>query len=408
MGITANQKWLLNHRMGKIAGSVLLGDLIENAENNTIDPKTYVDFTEKDTPLFSVLNGGAASGTDTATNTMFINGTYFEYYFGGGNNDTAVPSMSATGLNIAHEDDALSVEYTNGNASTSKHAYVCGTDRFYMEAQISVVDVSEHDRLMVGFRKVMAYGTAVDDYDDMVALDMDNGDLKIESIIGDAATSITDTTSDLADGEYFKVRIEYDHEVGLASAIALANETKDMYLAHIADTAMHTTAADTVNTLQLNSATVGYAYNIGSLITLISEMLTDYDAHEGDSEGGGAGAYHAGAETDEDSLTSAVAPTDLPECITKLNDLKLKLLSHEADASSHAVQTQRAISSPYASSSTITYGIDTQTLTAPPTDAAFTFDDAEVVIPFLYQIHKAGVAADDLTYLVSWEVGELT
>ncbi|MCP3681243.1 MAG: hypothetical protein GY861_01005 [bacterium] len=125
-----------------------------------------------------------------------------------------------------------------------------------------------------------------------------------------------------------------DGGTGLATAIALANAFKATYNSHCGSTAEHA-SADAVNTTAAADAT-----NLATLITLITELLTDYDAHEGDSEGGGALAYHHVAEGGDASLASAVAPANLAECITRVNDLKAKFNTHDADAIPHTAGSQ--------------------------------------------------------------------
>jgi hypothetical protein len=119
---------------------------------------------------------------------------------------------------------------------------------------------------------------------------------------------------------------------GLASALLLADALKATINAHYADAADHTTAIDNVNTLVNPDP-----YDIPSLIALVSEMITSYVAHDDDAELGAAWAYHAAQEAADASLTSVVAPTDLQECITKLNDIKDNFNDHDADGTAHGV-----------------------------------------------------------------------
>ena len=125
--------------------------------------------------------------------------------------------------------------------------------------------------------------------------------------------------------------------VGLAAAIALANDLKTKYNAHCADATEHTTLADAVNVVGADAAT-----NLATLITLITEMLTKYDAHEGDAELGALWVYHAAQEAGDHSLASVAAPTHLNECITRINDFKLKYNAHDADGNAHGDQALHA------------------------------------------------------------------
>jgi hypothetical protein len=122
---------------------------------------------------------------------------------------------------------------------------------------------------------------------------------------------------------------------GLASAIVLANALKATMNTHAANATEHTTAADTVNF----PVTEDDCDDLASMLALTGLLLTAYDVHEDDSELGAAWAYHEGQEGGDASPTSAVTPTDLNEALTRLNDLKAKYNTHDADASSHFAGT---------------------------------------------------------------------
>jgi hypothetical protein len=91
--------------------------------------------------------------------------------------------------------------------------------------------------------------------------------------------------------------------------------------------------ADLTNTIEASAAT-----SDSTLITLATELLASYDAHEGDMELSSSWLYHDAKETADHSLTSAVAPTTVAECVTRLNDLQIKFNAHEADSSGHTAQ----------------------------------------------------------------------
>jgi len=119
---------------------------------------------------------------------------------------------------------------------------------------------------------------------------------------------------------------------GLASAVALANALKVTLNAHYADALDHTTAPDTANTVVSETAN-----DIPTLITLVTELLTSYDTHDADAELVANWVYHKAQEAGDHSLASAVAPTTLQECITRLNDIKAKYNAHDADNTTHGV-----------------------------------------------------------------------
>lgn len=118
---------------------------------------------------------------------------------------------------------------------------------------------------------------------------------------------------------------------GLISVIALANGLKTTINAHFADVLAHTTAPDP------NIIVAPAATNLATLITLVTEMLTRYDAHDNDAELGIGWAYHMAQEGGNHTLASIVAPINFQECITRLNDIRAKYNGHDADNVCHGV-----------------------------------------------------------------------
>ena len=49
--------------------------------------------------------------------------------------------------------------------------------------KFAIADVSDTDDCAFGFRKVEAYQANIDDYDEMAALNVISGDIKIETIL---------------------------------------------------------------------------------------------------------------------------------------------------------------------------------------------------------------------------------
>ena len=118
----------------------------------------------------------------------------------------------------------------------------------------------------------------------------------------------------------------------LAAAIRLANALKTAINAHYVDVLDHTTAPDIVNVIVSPASS-----SLPTLITLVTEMLTSYDAHDADAELVAGWAYHIAQEAGEHSLASIAAPINLPECITRLNDIRTKYNAHDADGVCHGV-----------------------------------------------------------------------
>jgi len=120
-----------------------------------------------------------------------------------------------------------------------------------------------------------------------------------------------------------------ENVAGLSSAITLANEIRGDFIAHAADATRHTTGQ------QATTAIPAACTNLATLKTLAAALLTAYAAHNTDMAKAADWAYHT-AQGKDSALTSAVAPTTLAECITRLNDLKVKYNDHEDETTGHA------------------------------------------------------------------------
>jgi len=123
-----------------------------------------------------------------------------------------------------------------------------------------------------------------------------------------------------------------ENVTALASALALAAGVRTKFNDHCADVLDHTTAPDAVNPVAGDNPAT-----IGQLIDFTTALITSYVAHDDDAELAAAWVYHAAQEAGDHSLASVVAPTDLQECVTRLNDMKTKFNAHDADATAHGV-----------------------------------------------------------------------
>jgi hypothetical protein len=122
----------------------------------------------------------------------------------------------------------------------------------------------------------------------------------------------------------------------LGVGITLANDLRTKILAHAADGAEHYhgggATPDTVNFATMPAAST----DLASLKTLVAYQLTGYAAHHTDALAAGGGSYHNAQFPDATgTLTSAVAPTTMDECITRLNDLRAKYIIHDAATPVH-------------------------------------------------------------------------
>lgn len=149
----------------------------------------------------SKVGGGAAGGTAGNNNVLILPTTAFEYSILGTQTITA-PVVSASGLNVGAMDQTADdgLELNHGILSTQRTAFIIGTDpAFFFRLRYSIADVTGTDDCAMGFRKVEANQANVDDYADMAALNVISGNITIETIVGGAATTTTDTTDNWAD-----------------------------------------------------------------------------------------------------------------------------------------------------------------------------------------------------------------
>lgn len=154
-------------------------------------------------PVVSLLAGGAASGATGAVNIMAIGENTYEYHIKGAGQTIIAPTITATGLSISLDlTDDEGLEITQGITARGRNSFVVGTDgAFFFRAKLKIADVSGTDDCAIGFRKAAAYTANIDDYTDMAVLNVIGGDIKIETIDDNAATTTTDTTNNWADTE---------------------------------------------------------------------------------------------------------------------------------------------------------------------------------------------------------------
>lgn len=106
----------------------------------------------------------------------------------------------------------------------------------------------------------------------------------------------------------------------LLSSIRLAEHIRTQYTAHCASTVAHT-AADATNAVTAPTAT-----NLATLIVLLNDIRTQYEAHRILT----AGSVHGAADTV--NIITQAAASDLPSCILLVNDIKAAYNAHCATA----------------------------------------------------------------------------
>ncbi len=148
-------------------------------------------------------DGTVASGATGAVNLIALGRNVMEYHVKGAGQTLIVPTIAAGGLLVSHDlTDDEGAEYTFGITSRSRLAFTVGTSAaFFLKVRLTIADVSGTDDCAVGFRKAEAYQAAIDNYDEMAAMNVISGDITLETILNNAATTSTDTTDNWTDGQ---------------------------------------------------------------------------------------------------------------------------------------------------------------------------------------------------------------
>ena len=88
--------------------------------------------------------------------------------------------------------------------------FTVGKQAFSAELTFSIEDVSGTDDCAFGFAKVEAHAAAIDNRDEMAVLNVISGDINIETILNNGATTTTDTTDNWADTATHSLKVAVD------------------------------------------------------------------------------------------------------------------------------------------------------------------------------------------------------
>lgn len=171
-------------------------------ERKTLDKDfTFEQFANR--PIACLATGAAATGATGDLNLLNLGANNFEYHIKGAGQTIIIPVLGSGGLDVSLDQTAdEGIEITQGITGYGKHGFTIGTsEAFYAKLKFSIADVSGTDDCAFGFRKAAAYQAAIDNYTDMAALNVISGNITIETIDDNAATTSTDTTDDWADTE---------------------------------------------------------------------------------------------------------------------------------------------------------------------------------------------------------------
>ena len=209
--------------------------------------------------LTTLLHDGlAVSGAAGVTHyAYFGNGTILGYA-AIGNNAADDINTTATGLNIANDQNADNEgrEIWSGYGGASGRPLVVGTDpAFYFLVGINIGDIDGTDTVLCGFKKLETHNATQANYDTYFGLgattSADPMALKVIEELNGAAGDSTDTTDTLQDGITLQIKV-------LVSADGTATVQHD---------------ADVPGTLEAPDATSAFQFDDGDLLVPICTYL---------------------------------------------------------------------------------------------------------------------------------------
>ena len=176
-----------------------------------IGPTFYEDFTQwgasKGMSCLIASSGVTCAGITTTVPGLLAFGDGLKLIAFPIGTSTIPPVMTAKGLDITGDLTAdEGFEIVSGELGATGRPFIIGADpAFYFCATVYIADVSGTDDFHVGFRRSEAFTATFDNYNDLASIGNISGNVYIETILNNAATTSTDTGDDWADGETHKL-----------------------------------------------------------------------------------------------------------------------------------------------------------------------------------------------------------
>lgn len=172
-------------------------------------PYTYLDFASEPTPIMMGIDGTIPALADNdVTLYKFSTATLEGKNTGAITTDLPIFNRVAQGHTIPlYSADAIGGEFGFGPLTSSHMEYTIGTSpAFFCRLRFDIPDVSEYDVAAVGFRIQGAQAdittaATLNAYTDIACLNVNAGDIAINTELNNGGLTTTDTTDDWADGE---------------------------------------------------------------------------------------------------------------------------------------------------------------------------------------------------------------
>jgi hypothetical protein len=179
---------------------------------NEIRKKQYAYELMDHQPSVALTANGYADPSAGGPNTVIFRNGLSATYTGLGTQTILGPVFEVNdGLDVSQDQtDNDGSQYTFGCLGTQNpFLYTVGTsDASFLRIKFKIADVSGTDDCAVGWRKNEAVQANIDDYDEAAFLNVILGDIKIETILNNAATTTTDTTQNWADTESHTLEVQ--------------------------------------------------------------------------------------------------------------------------------------------------------------------------------------------------------
>jgi len=135
------------------------------------------------------------------------------------------PTNAATGLDIAGDQtasDGFEINFQEPGQTDARFLFTIGSEPvgFFMEALVTVADVSGAAELLFGFRKNATVEAARATYTDYALIGLIRSDIEIATDLDNAGETLTDTTMDASDTIQCKFRIEVDSDGNVTYKVA--------------------------------------------------------------------------------------------------------------------------------------------------------------------------------------------
>jgi hypothetical protein len=257
---------------GAVRGGLLASLRQRKATESSNDPDNSKNVFSRFRPPYQYHDGvgGAASTSDAGINYFQDGeGNAFQIRLEQGHAAATIGTAAARGLSLALDAtgaDGVAMDLGYGASASEiancRGAFVIGTDEdFYLRIRLEIGDVSDSSQVAVAF-----VGTAagwpddgvLDTYGNYAALNVDGGQVNIETRLNTGTASVTDTGTDIPD--YASTGDVYDLEIRVSKGGAVN------FL---------------INGAEPTTDVTGFVFDTGDTVNAVLMVLSDVDSDPG-------------------------------------------------------------------------------------------------------------------------------